>query len=198
MTPKSIKGVAAVTKEFSGVAGEARVASEFVRYGFRVAKPYWNDDEIDLILIDNAADRILTIPIQVKSVQFSPDKKTKNVPDKKAIQGLRKKYVERNLALCVAIYRPDSDSIWFINGRNNITEVYDAQASWNNKHTAYDSLGDDDDVRIYVPHKNDDALQADWLLPPHDPVRLRKRISDIKKEMTDHWTEVMKLESLWA
>jgi len=173
------------------------MAAEFVRYGFRVAKPYWNDDEIDLLLIDKDADHILTIPIQVKSIQFLPDKKTYELPDKKAIQGLRKKYLSRNLALCVAIYRPDSDSVWFINGSKNVIAAYEAQSSWNAQHKAFASLDDDDEVRIYVPCDMSSHLQAEWLLPPHDPTPLRKRISDIKKEMSDHWAEVMKLQSLW-
>jgi len=193
MKGKPIKGVIALTKEFSGVAGEARIAAELVRNGFRVAKPYWNHDEIDLLLIDKSNDRLIPIPIQVKSIQFIPNKNQK-LKDKNPIQGLRKKYVDNNFALCLAIYRPDLDNIWFINGNKNIIRVYEEQQSWNKRHKKYESLKEEDDIRIYVPYDiNSTNFLSDWLLSKDDPIPLRKRITEIKEEMTNYWDEVMKM-----
>ncbi len=72
-----IRRVPALSNTFSGVAAEARVAAELVRQGFRVAKPLWTDDEVDLIVLCKGEGTALPIPIQVKSVQFLESKTTK-------------------------------------------------------------------------------------------------------------------------
>jgi hypothetical protein len=71
--PERIRRVPALTNTFSGVAGEARVAAELVRGGFRVAKPLWTDDEADLLVLMRTDGALLPIVVQVKSVQFLPD-----------------------------------------------------------------------------------------------------------------------------
>jgi len=48
--------------------------------------------------------------------------------DPRFVRNLKKKYIEKNSALCLAIYRPDIDRIWFIDGPENIKRVYDQDA----------------------------------------------------------------------
>jgi len=132
----------------SGAAGEASVIAVFMRCGLNVDKPLQNDDEVDIsIRIKNGAHNI-AVPVQVKSVQFS--KKSKH----KFIQGLKKKYLERQPHLCLAIYRPEINDIWLIHGSKRIQEVYHSQSNWNLKHRQYSSLSLEDDVRIALPYKD--------------------------------------------
>jgi hypothetical protein len=105
-----IRRIHALENTFSGVAGEARIAAEFVRCGLRVAKPYWTDDEVDLVVLYRHENSVLPLPVQVKSLQFL-ESKTRKLSDPRFLSGLKKRYVEKNPALCLAIYRPDEDRI---------------------------------------------------------------------------------------
>jgi len=118
--------VHALTNTFSGVAGEARIAAEFVRCGFRVADPYWTDDEVDLLVLEREENLAVPLSIQVKSVQFLPDRNQK-IPTHAFTQGLKKRYVTKSPAFALAIYLVDTDEIFFIDGPANIRRVYEAQ-----------------------------------------------------------------------
>lgn len=164
---------------FSGIAGEARVAAELVRCGLRVAKPYWADDEVDLLVLVEAQRGLeVPLPIQVKSIQLAPphpaaDREEARRP---AIHGLKKRYVEQNPALCLAIYRPDTDDIWFINGAENIKRVYDEQASASARgERPYTELREEDDVTIAV-EPAPDALR-EWLVPKGDAAWITERLA---------------------
>jgi hypothetical protein len=158
--PKPIRRVHALTNTFSGVAGEARVAAEFVRCGLRVAKPYWTDDEADLILIDRGSNGLLLpVIVQVKAIQFLPDRQGQ-VPPRVYIQGLKKRYILKSPAFALALYRVDEDLIYLIPGPENVVAVYEAQRSFNPKHTAFPDLSEEDDVRLALDWA--DQLLSAW------------------------------------
>lgn len=185
----------ALTNTASGAAGEAAVVAAFLRAGLLVADPYWNDDEVDLLVLCAEGDRLVPIPVQVKSVQ------SKHVVDKKtnvsrvtmvvAPQGLRKRYLDRQPALCLAIYSPARDKIWFFPGADSIREVHAdwlaARSSKGRKSKAIDAMKDDEDVPIYVDVSKEGNKECDakWLLDRQSPTKLTKQIHDLARSMID-------------
>jgi hypothetical protein len=188
----------ALTNTFSGVAGEARVAAELVRCGFLVAKPYWTDDEADLIVLDRRHSQtysVVPVVIQVKSVQFLPNKQ-QQTRSRAFIQGLRKRYVLNSPAFALAIYRVDLDEMFFIHGQDNVRSVYEAQCSWNRKHIPFDSLKGDDDVRIAV-HLTD-GIPGDWRIPRLKAAWLSNRIHGmVETVMGDQRIADEAVQGLW-
>ena len=69
-----VKRMYALKNTYSGVAGEMAVATALIRAGHRVAKPYWNDDEVDIMIFERDGLSLLPIPVQVKSIQRLDDK----------------------------------------------------------------------------------------------------------------------------
>jgi len=169
-----------------------------VRCGFLVAKPYWTDDEADLIVLDRRYSQsysVIPVVIQVKSVQFLPNKR-QHTRSRTPIQGLRKRYVLNSPAFALAIYRVDQDEIFFIHGQDNVRLVYDAQRFWNRKHIPFDSLKADDDVRISV-HLTD-GIPGDWLVPRLNAAWLSNRIhSMVDTVMEDKHVADEAVEGLW-
>lgn len=136
----------------SGVAGETSVAARLLKFGTKISKPFWNDDEVDFEIKLGEGDNSVNVPLQVKNVQFAENK------DKAFIQGLKKKYIERNQVLCLAIYNTQNDWLWFIAGSQQIKKVYELQASWNKKHKKYSDLKIEDDVRLAIQKDGKDIL----------------------------------------
>lgn len=188
-----IRRVHALTNTFSGVAAEARVAAEMVRCGLRVAKPYWTDDEVDLIVLSRRDSLVIPVPVQVKSVQFL-ESKHKKITDPRFIRKLKKRYVEGNAALCLAIYRPDEDKMWFIDGAENIRQVYeeDAKATGRKK---YRDLTPKDSVAIRVTFDNC-TLDENWLVPPHDAKWLSDRVGRIIDWLVEQQRESVQISNL--
>ena len=91
----------------SGTAGEMNVIAVLSRCGLNIDKPLQIDDEIDVSIRVKIGVHNILIPIQVKSVQFPEKRNIKH----KFIQGLKKKYLERQPHLCLAIYRPETNEI---------------------------------------------------------------------------------------
>ena len=185
MSPKPIVRKVSLTNTAAGVAGEMRTAGELCRHGFRVAKPYWGDNEVDLLVFLERGSEIVHIPIQVKTVQF--DGATKKTPDPKSfVQGLKKRYVQKNEWLCLVIYNPAEDWFWFIDGSERIREAYKAQKSWH-KHKSYDSLGSDDDVRLGCSKLSSDTntLDADYKVPPDAAIFWAERIGRIADKIAN-------------
>lgn len=191
----SFHRVHALTNTFSGAAGEARVAAEFVRCGFRAAKPYWTDDEVDLLVLERAQNVPVPLVIQVKAVQFLPNSKQK-MPKRVFIQGLKKRYVTKSPAFAVAIYRVDTDQIFFVDGPENVTDLYEAQKAWNKKHIAFEDLNDDDDVRIAV--HDDKGLDGDWTVSMTDASWLSGRVKRLAEEVVKSNNLAIATEALWA
>lgn len=156
----------------SGVAGETSVAARLLRFGAKISKPFWNDDEVDFEIKLGDGDNSVNIPLQVKNVQFTIKK------DKAFIQGLKKKYIERNQVLCLAIYNTQNDWLWFIAGSNKIIEAYELQASWNKKHKRYSDLKIEDDVRVAV-QKNGLNILSNYKLSNNDQNKFRSILGNV-------------------
>ena len=99
---------------------------------------------------------------------------------------MKKKYVERQPALCLAIYCPESNKIWFIPGAHNIRHIHQAgvvasQPRPGRSRTSYDSLGPEDDVSIYVnlTDEGDEEFDSLWLIDTTSPTPLNKAIRDL-------------------
>ena len=162
---------------FSGVAGETSVAGRLLRFGVKISKPYWNDDEVDFEIKIGDGDSSINIPLQVKNVQFAENN------DKAFIQGLKKKYVERNQVLCLAIYNTQTNWLWFIAGNNQIKEAYEKQSNWNKRHKNYSDLKNEDDVRIAVP-KNGKEILAKYKIRNDDNDKFKKILDKIANRKT--------------
>ncbi len=196
---KGFRRVHALKNTFSGVAGEARVAAEFVRCGLRVAKPYWTDDEVDLLVLERTHDLqqdfAVPVVIQVKAVQFLPNKDQKT-PTRVFLQRLKKRYVTKSPAFGLAIYRVDTDEILFIDGQANIRNVYESQSSWNKKHVPFDLLADDDCVRLAVHEER--GIEGDWKVDPKDSDWLTARVKRLVAQIAREDTLTLALDALWS
>ena len=103
-----------------------------------------------------------------------------------AIQGLRKSYVDRVPSLCLAIYSPPHDKIWFIPGSDKIREVH---RDWCNgdrsgsgrKPKPYDEIANNDDVpiRVNVSTEGDTEFDRTWLVDRQSPIDLWKQIHEL-------------------
>lgn len=174
----------ALTNTASGVAGEAAVTAALLRAGLQVAKPYWNDDEMDLLIFWKDGRDFIPIPVQVKSVQSTSVTKSGKVRIifDAVPEGVRKRYVDRQPSLCLAIYSPAQNKIWFIPGANNIKEVY---ATWlktrskkGRKSPTYATMKPDQDVPIHVnvSKVGDADFDGKWLFDTVSPDKLRNQI----------------------
>lgn len=190
----TIRRVPALSNTFSGVAAEARVAAELIRNGFRVAKPFWTDDEVDLLVLYKLDGKAFPIPIQVKSVQFL-ESKTRKLSDPRFVPNLKKKYIEKNAALCLAIYRPDIDDIWFIDGPENIKSVYDQDAMENSR-KPYAELEDDSEVGIRLTFENC-PLNEKWLAPKQDGKWWSDRFERFAKKLTDENVQAAQIRRIF-
>jgi len=171
-----VKRIHTLTNTFSGVAAEARVAAELVRNGLFVADPYWTDDEFDLLILQTVSQNVIPVAVQVKAIQFISNERPR-LP----IQGLKKKYVAANKALCLAIYRPDSDDIWFIDGAENIKRVHNEQVQRGYSKKLFNELDDASDVPIKISKKPDAAFDSEWKMPKDNAAWLPQRINRVAK-----------------
>jgi hypothetical protein len=169
---------------YSGIAGELAVATALLRSGYKVAKPYWNNDVMDLLVLwrDESGHSHSVIPVQVKSVQRASSTKAEI-----AIEGLKKKYVERHPGLCLGIFSPEWNRVWFIPGAHNILKVHKAGVDKSKKRggkqrTPFELLGSDSDVRIYVnlAPTGDPDLDK-WLIKLDQP---QKRLDKLMRGLT--------------
>ena len=191
MSTSSNKGLPryAVTNTFSGQAGELSVAALLVRAGLRVAQPFWTNDFTDLLILQESLRWVLPIPVQVKSVQQA----TKDNPEVQ-IQGLKKKYVENNPALCLAIYSPAHDKIWFIPGQDNIRGVYKSWAEQGSSgagrpRKGYDdiSLEDNVSIRVNLSTQGDESFDSKWLVDRKSPKKLWNQLHDLADQLVTEW-----------
>jgi len=172
--------MAKLRNTLSGTTGELKVAGELSRAGLRVAEPYWNDDEVDLLIFCRVAGRDVSVPVQVKSLQFSGTHGTKSA--RRFVEGLKKKYIERSPGLCLALYCPDTDRLWFVPGSNAICDVYDLQASWNSKHRRYKDLPSSDDVRIALGEGTAE-IDSKWLVTTERLQAVADRVMEVAESL---------------
>jgi len=107
-----------------------------------------------------------------------------NLLDYGALQSqfyLKKGYVERNAALCLAVYRSDLDKIWFIDGATNIRATYDESAK-TGKQRRYLEIPSNGDVPIRVTYEAC-FLDRDWLVPGEDAIWLSDRVARIARAL---------------
>lgn len=156
----------------SGKTGEHNVLGKLSRFGLKVSKPQWGDDEVDYEIRWGDGDESVNIPLQVKSVQFSHKR------DKSFIQGLKKNYLKRNALLCLAIYNPDHDWMWLFCGSDIIVAVYERQSEWNRKHRSYSYLDGNDDIRVAVPHDGQ-AFHSEYRVHIEDQSRVLTSIEEV-------------------
>jgi hypothetical protein len=195
----------ALTNTASGTAAELRVAAELARCGIRVADPYWGDDEVDLLILWMAVESLVPIPVQVKAVQFGVET-NQPPPATRAIQGLKKRYVERQPALCLAMYRLDTDDIWFIHGAARIRQVYDAQynasmarAGAGRRKINYADIEDGSDIRIDLTRVADAEFDRQWKVDKRNAMWLSQRIGGLSNELTLAGLNVQAiLEAMWT
>lgn len=188
--PQKLRRIHAVTNTFSGALGEARTAAELIRCKIRVAKPYWDDDEMDLLVFIDIGQRIVPLPVQVKSRQFLRNEDRIFIP-------IKKKYITRNPGLCLILYYPKDDEFWVIHGSSNIINAYDAQVAWNRKHTMFTDIIDDCDVRLAFP-KSDKAFDKKWKVDKKDASDISRRLASTAKDILAKNDTVNGLESLWT
>ena len=181
----NVKGLYALTNTASGVAGEASVTAAFLRVGLRVAKPYWADNEVDLLVLWEEASRLIPIPVQVKSVQAPQNE------SEAKIQGLKKRYVEGNPFLCLAVYSVARNKIWFIPKSENIKNVYMAWAdapksgpgALRTKYVDIDHNNGEVGIRVDVSKNGNAEFDKMWLIDTEDPSKMRKVFADLAKEI---------------
>ena len=200
---KPVTSMYALTNTASGVAGEAAVTAALLRAGLQVAKPYWNDDEMDLLVFGKSGDDFIPIPIQVKSVQCRNE-----IEDEVCTQGLRKMYVERQPALCLAIFSPAQNKIWFFAGPDKIKQVHaEGVLSSCGKRTKYEDIPVVKEtepkkkygmVPIYVnvSEKGDIAFDKQWLIDTKSPKKLREQISELATRIMLNQTATVLMSSV--
>jgi hypothetical protein len=164
MTAVQMKRLNVLRNTYSGVIGEMAIATALIRRGYKVAKPYWNDDVIDLLVLlpHESGHSFVPIPIQIKSLQPASEKECGD--------GLKKKYVDRTPLLCLAIYSPEHDRIWFIPGAHNIRKAHRAgvirsQQRRGPNRVPWEKLEPTDAVRVYVDMSGTQSSELqEWLL----------------------------------
>jgi hypothetical protein len=171
----------AVSNTFSGQAGELAFSALCVRAGLRVAQPLWADDYTDTLILLQSQGWVIPLPVQVKSVQQA----SKAKPEV-SVQGLKKKYVDRVPALCLAIYSPAHDKLWFIPGANNIRDVYQQwvekeRAGPGRKPVPYDDILIENDIpiRVNVSTSGDASFDGKWLIDRKSPVDLSIQLNNL-------------------
>lgn len=174
--------MARLSSNASGNAGEAAFNAFFLRAGLKVAKPYWTEDMNDLLVLYDNGTRLIAIPIQVKSVQKKKD-------DEEKIQRLWKRYLEKTKYLCLAIYCPDLDKLWFIPKADNIVKAYKEWASKPAKtkpRKKYDEIDSDKGevpLRVNVTQNGDEEFDKKWLLNTDDVYGIVQQINILANEI---------------
>ena len=164
--------VLGLNNTYSGAVGELAVATTLLRCGHKVAKPYWNNDAMDLVVLHLCKDGTthMVIPVQVKSIQ-----RLQSVSEEIPISGLKKIYLDRIPNLCLAIYSPEFNRIWFVPGADSIRELHadGVQKSIGRpgrNRDSYESIDPEGDVAIYVNIEETGPSELNkWLLDPDRP-----------------------------
>ena len=185
MVATSSRRTAALSEPFEAPVGETRIAAELLRGGLRVAKPYWSDDATDLIVFVVARGLWMPIRVQIKSVQLPSG------VDRRTIQGPKKKHLESDPALCLAIYRLDKDAIWFLDGAASVRRAYEAQAAWDPRLTPYAELGEDDEVPLTLQRRAN--AWDEWLVPRDDASWIHRRVQRVADELADEHDDATRL-----
>lgn len=166
----------------AGRAAETLAAATFLRAGFQVGLPYWDDDECDLLILHQDGNDLVTLPVQVKSVQGS-DQTALEVP----VAKLKKRYVERNPWLSLFLIAHSRDRMWFIPGSAKIIAAYDDWVSRGKttgkgkKRTKFASLKPTANVpfRVFVGQDERADINERWRINPDTPSPMTKDIMEL-------------------
>lgn len=164
--------VLALDNTYSGAVGELAVATTLLRCGHKVAKPYWNNDAMDLVVLHRCKDGAthMVIPVQVKSIQ-----RLQSLSEEIPISGLKKRYLDSIPNLCLAIYSPEFNRIWFVPGADNIRELHavgvqNSTGRPGRNRDDYESIPPKGNVPIYVNLNEAGPSELNrWLLDPDRP-----------------------------
>lgn len=177
----------AVSNTFSGQVGELLFSALCVRAGLRTAMPLWADDYTDVIIMLESQGWAIPIPVQVKSVQQA----SKTDPEV-SVQGLKKKYVEQVPALCLAIYSPAHDKLWFIPGADNIRDVYrewveKERTGPGRKPVPFDDITKDKDIpiRVNLSTNGDASFDQRWLVDRKSPIDFLNQVNDLADKLVN-------------
>jgi len=180
-----VKRLYALNNTASGVAGEAAVTAALLRAGLRLAKPYWTDNEVDLLVLWEESSGLIPIPIQVKSVQAAVNETEAHT------QNLKKRYIEASPYLCLAIYSVARNKIWIIPKSENIKRVYKEWADApktgpgapRTKYEEIDPKNGTVNIRVDVSAKGNKDFDKKWLLDAEDASRVSKVFADLGGEI---------------
>jgi hypothetical protein len=190
-----ISRVYALTNTASGVAGEAAVTAALLRAGLRVARPLWTDDEIDLLVFWQDGAGLIPIPVQVKSVQAPSGQ------NEAQAENLKKRYLEKNPYLCLAIYSVSRNKIWLIPKSENIQKVYSEWADAPKTGPGRPRMKYNDiplekgtlDIRVDVSKSGNKAFDDKWLIDMEYADRLTRVFVDLAKEIRSDKARVQAL-----
>ena len=147
-----IRRIPKIKPSFSGPAGELRVACEFLKRGYQIAKPLVEREreEPDLVLMCPKRGCNLFIPIQVKTFQ-------NGTRMGRTVRGPTKKKIEEDPFLSLAIYHVQTDVIWFFCGMEGLKDAYDkTQGS-----KAFGNLDSEGEVSFNFQNGRNEKLD-DW------------------------------------
>jgi hypothetical protein len=115
-------------------------------------------------VLDRDAQWDVALPVQVKARQKLRAAQRRG-HEYAYVQGLKKSYVQRSPALCLAVYWPETGGLWFIAGTKNIIRLYDRRRGAG----SFARLAADKNVGLRV------AKDGRVDLPPRYKVPLRDR-----------------------
>lgn len=189
---RTVRRLYSLTNTASGTAAEIIAAGALLRAGCLVAKPYWNDDEIDLLVFSGGRRDLVWLPVQVKSIQFCSRSTATG-----CTRGLRKKHLERQPFLCLIIYAPRNNKLWLIPGARTIKQVHQEGVRKNRRRKPYSRISTNGEVRIYVDisKEGDKEFDAEWLIDTDSPSSMTAKISELGKAKKKHERQVAVLAS---
>ena len=138
---------------------------------------------------------IVTVPIQVKSVQFGFQKKGSQLIPKqsRSIGGLLKKHVEKHHNLSLFVYRPDNKEMWLFTGSQSIRNAYNSQSRRHHLTKTYESLDLNDNVALIFDLEGNREFRR-WRIPKmRSAMWISKRID---KEFNSFWSIHDEIRSL--
>ena len=171
-TPKPIgKRIHALKQFASGPAAEIAVTAALLRSGLAVARPYWLHDHVDLLVFWDVRQRLVPITVQVKALQFKTER---SEPYKvRTADGIKRRYLDDS-SLCLAIYRPDTDAIWFYAGPDEILSAYEVAKSAEAPQKG--AIPPEDDVAFRLKATPGKEYDARWRWPKDDASWISRRV----------------------
>jgi hypothetical protein len=161
-----------------------------MRAGLRVLRPHWDDDEMDLIVLAEHPRRPIPLPVQIKAIQARASGE-----DVVRVDRVRRRYVDTNPGICLAVYSHPNDKMWFLAGARAVRDTHAAQTAAANARpgrrgplrSAYEALGPEQTVPIDVNVGDPGDLDFDrqWLVDRYTPKPLTDVIRDLARAVEE-------------